>query len=102
MIVERDESSGARAEERREHLKRLGDALTGHDFETELGSSGSGVPLLAVTNPDRPGLLCDTVICCADRQGALRFAWPRTWIGPVDDLSYAVAEIRRVLGGADV
>lgn len=68
MIVERDESSGARAEERREHLKRLGDALTGHDFETELGSSGSGVPLLAVTNPDRPGLLCDTVVCCASTE----------------------------------
>lgn len=100
MIVTRTPNGGPRVEPPREHLDRLARRLDTYGFETELGRSRTGAPLLCVTNPARPGLLCETVACVADADGPLRYVWP--WgaaIATVGDLPGAVAEIRRVLGG---
>lgn len=86
----------------REPLRELHDALTGRGFEVDLGATRTGVPVAVVTNPCRPGLLCENVYCGHDLHGTLRFVWPwGSWLAPVTDVPAAVAEILRVLGGDD-
>lgn len=91
---------GERQHRRLEALDALAGELHRAGFDAERRATGAGRPLLVVTNPARPALLTENVACRTDPDGVTRFAWPwGSWIADTRDLTAAVDEIARVLGG---
>lgn len=91
----RDTTQRASVQTRRDHLDRLASRLP--RFDRELSVSGTGVPMLIVTNPDVPAL-SEHVLCCHDVDGSLAFFWP--WgqrIAGAGDPDGAAVGIARVL-----
>lgn len=92
----RDTTQRATIRARRDQLDRLASQLP--RFDRELSVSGTGVPMLIVTNPDVPAL-SEHVLCCHDVDGSLAFFWP--WgqrIAGACDPAGAAADVVRVLG----
>ena len=94
--------SPAAVRDRREHLQALSRQLALRGYETGMGATRTGVPLLIVTNPAQPSLLTENVACITDLDGTPRYVWPwGTHLAEVTELSAAVADVARVLGGDD-
>lgn len=88
--------------EKRQHLQTLSLELALRGFEVDVRATRTGVPLLVVTNPAQPALLCENIACVADVDGVTRFAWPwGSYLADVGSLSTAAAEVLRVLGVGD-
>lgn len=89
------------ADERLDHLGRLGEELTGRGFLVRTVNPSSGPPYLRVANPVAP-VLTDRVMCEHGSEGRWWFWWP--WaqrIAPAGDLAEAATRIARVLAATD-
>lgn len=85
------------ADERLDHLERLGEELTERGFLVRTVTPATGPPYLRVANPVAP-VLTDRVMCERGADGQYWFWWP--WaqrIGPVDDVAGAATRVARVL-----